>query len=203
MPIAALDQTFVLKTRAEQQPVPNAPSPQADPLQSLIGSCQGNSFTGFWVPRSRAAGSDRSLTLNLTNETLSFSRIAPAIRVAKRSARQSANLARRSPQGLDKSDRWEQSRGLSLTRSRRERRSCRAMEVCQAFVRLLFALARDRCQCQTGRTDFRRRIWLTSTISRRRGRTTKASCDSTPNRGWTARFTALITCLNQGGDRGA
>jgi hypothetical protein len=81
MPIAALDQTFTFNTPPNQQPVPNPPGPDSDPLAPLVGTWQGTGFNAIWVPRQPPAGTndDRFLMLNLTVESVTLSRIAGII----------------------------------------------------------------------------------------------------------------------------
>lgn len=80
MPIAALDHTFSFNTPS-QQPVPNPPGPDSDPLAPLVGTWQGVGFNAIWVPRQPEPGTrdDRFLMLNLTVESLNVDRIAGII----------------------------------------------------------------------------------------------------------------------------
>jgi hypothetical protein len=86
MPIAALDQTFKFETPPQQpgssqQPDPNPPGPQSDPLAALAGTWEGTGFNAIWVPRQPPLGTndDRFLMLNLTNEKLTVQPIPGVI----------------------------------------------------------------------------------------------------------------------------
>jgi hypothetical protein len=78
MPISALDSDFAFKTGLPQ-PVAEPPGPTTDPLAALVGTWRGSGFNAIWRPHFPESESDHFLMLNVTEEILSFSRIAGPI----------------------------------------------------------------------------------------------------------------------------
>jgi hypothetical protein len=81
------DFTFVGIPPIQEAPVAEgqaaaAPAQPADPLgplAQLVGTWKGHGFNTIWRPHSLASGQDRFLELNLTTETIAFSKINGAI----------------------------------------------------------------------------------------------------------------------------
>ena len=55
------------------------PAEQLGPLEQLVGTWKGHGFNAIWRPHKLSTGQDRFLELNLTTETLAFTKINGAI----------------------------------------------------------------------------------------------------------------------------
>jgi hypothetical protein len=78
---AQTDPDFVFKPIPEIAEPPEAAAAQAHPasrlgpLEQLAGTWKGEGFNAIWRPHKLSTGQDRFLELNLTNETLKFTKI--------------------------------------------------------------------------------------------------------------------------------
>ena len=88
-PIAQTDPDFNFTSSATVAPdatypptppvPPTPPNPPLSPLDQLVGTWKGTGFNTIWRPNFPSPPSDRFLELNLTKETITFSRINGAI----------------------------------------------------------------------------------------------------------------------------